>query len=218
MAAGWFITLEGGEGAGKTSIACHIETYLRKRGFPVMITREPGGIQIAEEIRAVILNTRNTSMDKRTEALLYAAARRQHLVEKVIPALEQGIAVISDRYVDSSLVYQGYTRGLGIDQVYELNRFATEDVMPDLTLWLDVDPEVGFQRIRANKGREVNRLDLEGEIFHEKVREGYRLVQERFPQRIFRINAEQAMDEVVREALNVVEVQLQAGKSGSDVK
>lgn len=212
MTVGWFITLEGGEGAGKTSIIRLIEDFLQQKGLDVLITREPGGIDIAEQIRSVILNTANTAMDGRTEALLYAAARRQHLAEKVIPALEQGKVILSDRYVDSSLVYQGHVRGLGIDEVYSINRFATADLMPDITFWLDVEPCVGLARIHADKGRELNRLDLEGDSFHDRVREGYRLVQQRFPGRIIRIDAGQSMNQVVHDVLAVLELRLQAGK------
>jgi dTMP kinase len=218
VTVGWFITLEGGEGAGKTSVILQLEAYLKGLGQPVMLTREPGGIHIAEQIRSVILNTANTAMDGRTEALLYAAARRQHLAEKVIPALQQGVTVICDRYVDSSLVYQGHARGLGMDEVYSINRFATADVMPDLTLWLDVDPEVGLSRVHADSGREVNRLDLEGKAFHYKVREGYEMLYARFPERIIRIDAGQAMDRVVDQVRNALDMRLQAGKGHPHVK
>ncbi len=128
-------------------------------------------------------------MDARTEALLYAAARRQHLVEKVKPALEEGKIVLCDRFVDSSLAYQGHARGLGIDEVLSINQFAIEKMMPDLTIYFDIEPELGLQRINKNKGREVNRLDLEHLEFHNRVREGYHLVMERFPERMVKIDA-----------------------------
>lgn len=195
-----------------------IESFLQEKGLEVLITREPGGIRIAEEIRSIILNKEHTSMDGRTEALLYAAARRQHLVEKVLPAIGRGATVLSDRYVDSSLVYQGYARGLGIDEVYSINEFATAGVMPDITLWLDVDPEVGLSRIHKDTGREINRLDLEGRSFHHKVREGYTLLHSRYPDRIVRIDAGQPLDHVmqsIREALNL---SFQAGKRRFHVK
>jgi dTMP kinase len=156
-------------------------------------------------------------MDGRTEALLYAAARRQHMAEKVVPALHAGITVICDRFIDSSLAYQGYARGLGIDEVYAINRFATSDRMPDLTLWLDVSPEVGLARIHADQGREVNRLDLEGMSFHEGVREGYRIVQQRFPDRIERIDADQDREQVFASVLKIVDFRLQAGKGPEHV-
>jgi dTMP kinase len=212
LSNGWFISIEGGEGAGKTSVIRLLEEDLIKNGWKVLVTREPGGIDIAEKIRSVILDKSHTSMDARTEALLYAAARRQHLTEKVLPALEAGVVVICDRFIDSSLAYQGHARGLGVDEVYAINRFATGDVMPDLTLWLDIDPAIGLARIHADQGREINRLDLEGQSFHHKVREGYQIVQQRFPERIVRISAEAPLPEVFEQVRRVLDVRMQAGK------
>jgi dTMP kinase len=193
---GDFFSFEGGEGSGKTSVTQLLKEYLESLGKTVVLTREPGGITIAEQIRCVILDLSNTAMDDRTEALLYAAARRQHLVEKVLPLLEKGTTVICDRFVDSSMVYQGYARGLGIDEVYNLNLFATGGILPDKTFWLDISPEVGFARISANANREVNRLDLESLAFHQKVRDGYVELSKRFPERILRIDAEQPLESV----------------------
>lgn len=193
---GIFITVEGGEGAGKTSAIRLMEQLLQQAGYEVVVTREPGGIPIAEQIREVILDSHNTEMDGRTEALLYAAARRQHLVQKVIPALEKGHAVLCDRFIDSSLAYQGFAREIGMDEVFEINRFAIHDTMPDLTLFLDVSPEVGLDRIRANSEREVNRLDMESLAFHERVRSGYLLLLDRYPERIVRIDADRSKEEV----------------------
>lgn len=193
---GWFITVEGGEGAGKTSAIQAMARLLREHGLEVVITREPGGIPIAEQIREVILDKRNTEMDGRTEALLYAAARRQHLAQKVLPALAEGKAVLCDRFIDSSLAYQGYARGLGIDDIFAMNQFAVHGTMPDLTLYLDVPPQVGLARIHANRQREVNRLDLETIAFHERVRNGYWQLLDRFPERIVRVDAERSEEEV----------------------
>jgi len=198
---GIFITIEGGEGAGKTTILRGIAEWLEAQGWEVVATREPGGIPIAEKIREVILDRRHADMDARTEALLYAAARRQHLVQKVEPALAAGKAVLCDRFVDSSLAYQGYARGLGIGEVWEINRFAMGDLLPDLTLYLDVRPEIGLGRIRSAGGREINRLDLEDLEFHRKVREGYRLLAERHPERIVTIDAEQPPERVLELAI-----------------
>lgn len=200
MANGIFITIEGPDGSGKTTIIQMLAENLMKEGFEVMATREPGGIEIAEQIRKVILDTDNTAMDPRTEALLYAAARRQHLAEKVKPALEKGKIILCDRFVDSSLAYQGHARGLGIDEVYSINEFAIENMMPQLTLYFDVSPEVGLERINKNKGREVNRLDLENLEFHQKVREGYMILAERFPERIVKVDASKQLDAVYEEA------------------
>lgn len=195
---GHFITMEGGEGAGKTTILHRISEKLLQKGYDVITTREPGGIGISEQIRHMILDPSQTDMDGRTEALLYAAARRQHLVERVIPALEQNKIILCDRFIDSSLAYQGHARGLGIDEVFAINEFAIQNCMPTLTLLLDIEPEQGLNRIAANDKREKNRLDLEQLPFHERVYEGYDMVAKRFPERIHRINANDHIDEVER--------------------
>ncbi|CAM3957633.1 dTMP kinase [Cohnella lubricantis] len=208
MPRGMFITIEGGEGSGKTTLIASLTEKLKQAGREAMITREPGGIPIAEAIRSVLLSRENTAMDARTEALLYAAARRQHLAEKVIPALERGTTVICDRFVDSSLAYQGYARGLGIEEVAEINRFATDGWEPDLTLYLDMDPEAGLARISANGSREVNRLDVESLAFHRRVREGYQLVAARSPERIVTIDAMHPADAVAKEAWEIVAAKL----------
>jgi dTMP kinase len=201
MTRGIFITLEGPDGAGKTTIA----QMLAEKFENTMLTREPGGIDIAEQIRKVILAKENTKMDARTEALLYAAARRQHLVEKVKPALEEGKVVLCDRFVDSSLAYQGYARGLGVDEVYSINQFAIGDLMPELTLYFDIDPESGLKRISKNQSREVNRLDLESLDFHHRVYEGYQLLLKRFPERIIKIDACRSLEEVLQDAVKTIE-------------
>ncbi|WP_067729743.1 dTMP kinase [Oceanobacillus damuensis] len=200
--SGYFITFEGGEGAGKTSILHTINTKLKSLGYDVITTREPGGIQIAEQIRSIILNRQNTEMEERTEALLYAAARRQHLVEKVLPALEEGKIILCDRFIDSSLAYQGHARGLGMDEVFTMNQFAIKDCMPDLTLFFDIDPKKGLDRIAANKDRERNRLDFENIEFHNLVYEGYQILAERFPDRIRTIDADQTMEAVEKAAFD----------------
>jgi dTMP kinase len=200
----YFITLEGVEGSGKSTIINFIKDSLETSGKKVVVTREPGGIDIAEQIRSVILDKRNTKMEGRTEALLYAAARRQHLVEKVIPSLSEGNIVLCDRFIDSSLAYQGYARGLGINEVFSVNKFAIEDLMPDLTLYLDLDPQIGLNRIAKNKGREINRLDLEEINFHVKVREGYEEVMKMFPERMVRIDANQDIGKVMADINEVL--------------
>ena len=204
MTRGLFITVEGPEGAGKSTILSEIYQQLLQDGLDVVQTREPGGISIAEQIREVILNTKNTEMDKRTEALLYAAARRQHLVEKVIPALEEGKIVICDRFIDSSLAYQGNARGIGMEEVMDINQFAIEDKMPDLTLYFDIDPEEGLKRIAKHNGREVNRLDLESVEFHTHVREGYQKLIKQYPDRIQVIDASKSKEAVFADAYEIV--------------
>jgi dTMP kinase len=196
MDRGYFITIEGGEGAGKTTVIIQASAYLSSLGYEVVTSREPGGIEIAEQIRGVILDKKNTKMDGRTEALLYAAARRQHLVEKVVPSLNEGNIVLCDRFIDSSLAYQGHARGLGIKEVMAINSFAIDRFMPDLTLYLDVLPEVGLTRIHSHDQREINRLDLESAAFHQKVREGYLQLAELFADRIVTVDANQGQDEV----------------------
>ncbi|WP_338450448.1 dTMP kinase [Niallia oryzisoli] len=204
MKKGVFITIEGPEGAGKTTIIELLMEKLNSEGYPAISTREPGGIEIAEKIRSVILDKENKAMDARTEALLYAAARRQHLVERVLPAINNGYIVICDRFIDSSLAYQGYARGLGIDEVYAINQFAIEEMMPDVTLYFDIDPKIGLERINQDKGREINRLDLESFEFHRKVREGYHLLCKRFPNRIIEIDASQSIEAVYEHVANEV--------------
>lgn len=205
MKKGYFFSLEGNEGAGKSSIVNMVSEYLSSKGLEVITSREPGGIAIAEQIRSVILDKDNTMMDGRTEALLYAAARSQHYIEKISPALIEGKTIICDRFIDSSLAYQGYARGLGIDEILAINEFAVECVFPDLTLYLDVDPEIGLERIMKNKSREVNRLDLESISFHQKVRDGYLEVLKRFPDRVIKINANEQLDTVFAEVKRVLD-------------
>lgn len=196
-----FITLEGGEGSGKTTIAALVKEVLDKEGYHVTLTREPGGVEIAEKIRDIIHDVKYTNMDKKTEALLYAASRRQHLIEKVIPALDRGDIVICDRYVDSSMVYQGIGRGIGIDEVYQMNLFATESILPKRTIFFDITPEEGLQRVYSNEDREVNRLDLEDIQFHKKVYEGYNEICKKFPERIVKIDASQSIENVLDQVL-----------------
>lgn len=205
MNRGHFITIEGNEGAGKSSLAVMMSEYLLTKGLEVVATREPGGIAIAEQIRAIVLDTGNTTMEGRTEALLYAAARRQHYVEKIVPTLEQGKTILCDRFIDSSLAYQGHARGLGIDEVLSINAFAINGEFPDLTIYLDVDPEVGIERIHAHGDREINRLDMESLAFHRNVREGYLKVLKRFPERIKRVDANRGIDDVFEEIKGVLD-------------
>ncbi|MBO7120928.1 MAG: dTMP kinase [Bacilli bacterium] len=203
-----FITFEGGEGAGKSTAIKRIVEKLTSEGYEIVLTREPGGTPIAEEIRNVILDKKNTAMDPRTEALLYAASRRQHLVEKVIPALKEGKLVLCDRFIDSSLAYQGGAREIGIDNVYNMNLFATEGMLPDLTILFDIKPEEGLARIAANSQREVNRLDVEKLAFHNKVRDSFHELAKKFPERFVIIDASKGPDEVFEESYKAIEDRL----------
>ena len=199
-----FITLEGPEGSGKTTAVEAAVKALEEKGYQIVRTREPGGTPIAEQIRNVILDKANTNMDPRTEALLYAASRRQHLVEKVWPALKEGKIVICDRYLDSSLAYQGGARGLGVDNILNVNLFATENTFPDLTLLFDITPEEGLRRISANANREVNRLDLEKLDFHHKVRDTFLSLAKRYPERFVIIDASKSKEEVAKATLDAI--------------
>ena len=199
-----FITIEGPEGSGKSSVTKKVVERLEKEGYEVVLTREPGGTPIAEEIRNVILDKKNTAMDPITEALLYAASRRQHLIEKVWPLSKEGKIVISDRFLDSSLAYQGGARGLGIDKILAMNMFATEGYYPDLTLLFDIDPRIGLARIAANKNREVNRLDLEKIEFHDNVRKTFLSLAERFKDRFVVLDASKPFEEVIEDAYKAI--------------
>lgn len=188
-----FITFEGPEGSGKTTVLKAVAEKLAQH-YDVISTREPGGVPTGEEIRKVVLE--GNQMDIRTEAMLFAASRREHLVEKVMPALRNNQIVLCDRYIDSSLAYQGYARGIGIEKVKALNEFAINGLYPDLTIYLDVSAEVGRERILSNQ-RDQNRLDQEDIDFHEKVIEGYHRVIHNEPERFVQIDADQSIDKVV---------------------
>jgi dTMP kinase len=209
MKKGLFITFEGPDGSGKTTVSTSVVERLQKEGYQVKYTREPGGSNIAEQIRSVILDPKNTEMDARCEALLYAAARRQHLVEKVLPALEEGITVISDRFVDSSLAYQGYGRGIGVEEVYSINMFAIEGKLPDRTIYLNIDAKTGLDRINANR-TSLDRLDQESEDFHNLVHKGYEEVVERYKDRMDIVDASKDVEMVIEESYQIVKGLLDA--------
>ncbi len=204
-----FITFEGGEGSGKTTCINRVVEALKSEGKEVVLTREPGGTPISEEIRNVILDKKNTDMDPRTEALLYAAARRQHIIQKILPSLKEEKIVISDRFLDSSLAYQGVARGLGIDEIYQVNQYATEGLEPDITFFFDIEPEEGLRRIAANSGREVNRLDVEKLSFHQNVRKAFLELAKRYPNRIVIIDASQDKDGVYNSVMKEIKTKLE---------
>lgn len=199
--SGLFITFEGGECSGKTTIIQAVCEALEKRNISYISTREPGGIDIAEQIRSIILDVRNTKMTEETEALLYAASRMQHLKERVIPAIKRGDIVICDRFLDSSLAYQGYARKLGMDAILKINHFAL-DHLPDLTLFIDVKPEIALKRL-ANRNKS-DRLDLENLEFHQNVYDGYDQVCRMYPDRIKRIDGNRPLDVIVEECISIV--------------
>ena len=192
MREGYFISFEGGDGSGKSTQIQILREFLEERGYDVILTREPGGTPISEKIRSIILDKANSEMDDMTEALLYAAARAQLVSQIIRPALEEGKVVICDRFVDSSMAYQAYARGLG-DSVKTINAFAVGDCMPDLTILLKVNPQVGSSRIG---NRERDRIELASSDFHEKVYEGYLQLEKLYPERIVGIDAADTIENI----------------------
>ena len=195
-----FITFEGPEGSGKTTVLNQINKLLSE-SYNVISTREPGGVSTGEEIRNILLDGEN--IDIRTEVLLFAASRREHLVEKVIPALKNNKVVLCDRYIDSSLAYQGHARGIGIEEVKKINEFAINGLYPDLTIYLDIDAEVGRERILKNQ-RSQNRLDKETLTFHQKVIEGYKTLIKTNPERFKVVDATQNIESVVSDTYEII--------------
>ena len=200
---GKFITIEGTDGSGKSTQIELLMDYLRKKGADVIFTREPGGTQISEKIREIILDVNNSEMTGITEALLYAAARSQHVEEKIIPALEAGKIIVCDRFVDSSIAYQGAARGLGAEKIMGINEAALHGIMPDMTLFFDISPEKGI--LRKKNERALDRLEKEKMDFHEKVYEGYKNLCKKYPERIKPIDADRSIDEVHSEVIEVID-------------
>jgi dTMP kinase len=192
---GHFITFEGPEGSGKSTQLRLLSSWLIAHGIEPLITREPGGTRISEQVRAVLHNPDHTEMTAETEILLYSAARAQHVAQVIRPALESGKIVLCDRFYDSTYAYQGYGRGLSLEALRQITTFATRGLVPDLSLYLDVPPEVGLRR-RETGGEEMNRLDRETLAFHQRVREGYLALLRVEPDRWRTIDATGAIDEV----------------------
>jgi dTMP kinase len=210
---GLFITLEGVDGSGKTTQAELLAGALRAAGHDVVTTREPGGTSVGEGVRAALLDPSTRGLDPRAEALLYAAARAQLVEEVVRPALQEGRLVVCDRYIDSSLAYQGYARGLGFENIISLNMWAIDGLMPDLTLVLQVDERTRAARLRASAGEEgaeraPDRLESEGDGFFREVDQGYRRLVRDHPHRIRAVSGEGSPDEVHREILSVIAEEL----------
>ena len=203
--SGRFFSFEGPDGAGKTSVLTAIRTGLvNQLGDQVVYTREPGGNPIAEQVRAVLLDKQNGAMDDWTEALLYAASRRQHVVETLKPALEAGKLILCDRYLDSSIAYQGGGRELGIDRIWALNQYAIDGLLPDLTIFLDLPVETGLARIEKGRAETINRLDEQTTNFHRRVRQAYLTLAERFPERIVKVNADQELARVIEDVRSAI--------------
>lgn len=200
---GIFISMEGPDGSGKSTQIQLLSDYLRKKGYEIIVTREPGGNRISEAIREIILNKDYTEMDYMTEAMLYASARAQLMAQVIRPAIEAGKAVISDRFVDSSAVYQGMARGLGVEEIYRLNEFAIQGMMPGLTIHLDLPASVGLERAKGRAA--LDRMELEKAEFHEKVAQGYRDLAALAPDRIKTIDATQSIEEIHKEIVAYVD-------------
>ena len=196
---GKFITYEGCDGCGKSTQLKLMSEYLTQKGIAHVFTREPGGGKISEAIREILLNGKNAEMTDECEALLYAAARAQHLKDKVEPALAQGKLVICDRYVDSSIAYQAYARGLGLDFVKKINAFAIENYLPDATVFIDLTPEAAFAR---KKGADENdRLEQAGMAFHKRVYAGYDTIAKADTNRVLRIDGNATPQEIFQNVL-----------------
>lgn len=206
MTKGTFISFEGPDGSGKTTLIKKVAASLTQQlgANKVLVTREPGGDPLAEKIRDLLFDDRFAGMDGRTEALLFAAARRQHLIQDVNPALTAGKVVLCDRYVDSSVAYQGAGRGLGEKAVWDLNQFAIDGELPALTIFLDLPVEVGLERIKAHRSNQVNRLDREHLAFHRTVLNGYRHLAALYPHRIKKIDASQSPQAVFSQTMNTI--------------
>lgn len=206
---GIFIALEGPDGSGKSTIMGKITDYFKDKDIEFIGTREPGGTEIGEKIRETILDEANKAMVPETEALLYAASRGQHIHEKILPALNQGKVVICERFILSSLSYQGVGRNLGIEEVKNINDFAIRGVRPDLTLFFDVDPELTLKRKTKNQGGD--RLEKEGIDFHKLVYNGYMDLMEMYPENVKIIDASKDIDEVFNQSIKHIEEALKKG-------
>jgi dTMP kinase len=193
--AGLFIALEGGEGAGKTTQARMVAIWLREQGFDVITTREPGATKVGMRLRALLLDTAHTGMSPRAEALMYAADRAEHVAEVISPALERGAVIITDRYTDSSLAYQGAARGLRTEDVAWLSHWATDGLVPDLTILLDLPPQAGLGR----RTRSADRLEAEPTEFHDRVRAGFLSLARQDPQRYLVLDATRPAAELTQE-------------------
>ena len=199
---GLFITIEGTDGAGKSTQIELLKKYLEDRGKDVLVTREPGGTPISEKIRDIILDRENSEMSSITEALLYASSRAQHVSEKIKPALAEGKIVICDRFVDSSIAYQSVARGLSTKLIEDINKYAVDGLTPDITLYFDISPDEGIKR--KKNMHTLDRMENEKRDFHLRVYEGYQGLLALYPERIKRIDASKDIDDVHRQVLKYI--------------
>ena len=197
MSSGLFITVEGTDGSGKTTQIQLMKQYLENRGYAVILTREPGGTQVSEKIRDLVLDKENSDITPITEMILYAASRAQHVSQLIKPALEEGKVVICDRFVDSSYAYQGFGRNIDLRAIADVNRIAVDGIIPDITFFLDIDAETAIKRRVA--ATEADRIEQEKLDFHKNVYEGYKKLSVLYPERIKTIDAERTVEEVADE-------------------
>ena len=195
MKQGLFITLEGGDGAGKSTQMNNIEKYFNERGYTCLRTREPGGTSIGEALREILLSPATSKMTDVAEMMIFAAARAQHVRELIRPSVEEGKIVICDRFVDSSIAYQKYGRELG-DMVVQVNDIAIDGLLPDITFWMDINPEAGRERIGMREDSSLDRLEREKMDFHYRVYDGYQELCKRYPDRVKRIDATRSIEEM----------------------
>lgn len=202
-----FITFEGSEGSGKSTQIKMLAAYLRQRGYEVLVTREPGGTHIGEQVRRSLHDVENKEMTAEAEALLYSASRSQLVREVIVPALERGEIVICDRFADSTIAYQGFGRQLDLEALGTINQFATGGLKPDLTILFDIDVEEGLSR-RSAGGEEMNRMDLQEIAFYKRVRNGYMELVQQEPDRWVTVDASRPPDEIQNAVRRSVEARL----------
>lgn len=209
MNKGCFITFEGGEGAGKSTLIDKISEYFQSKGYSILKTREPGGTILGEKIRDLLLDKSENKMSPYSELCLFLASRAQHIKEVILPALNSNKIVLCDRFNDSSVVYQGYARGLGMDSVESFCKFISEGLKPDITLYLDVDPSLGLKRVQKepirNSGKGLDRIEAEHLSFHKKIREGFHLLLKKEPDRFFMIDASLPKEQVLESSLEIIQ-------------
>jgi len=198
---GCFVTFEGTDGSGKTTQIKMLYEFLQEKGYVVLLTREPGGTSISDSIRELLLDPKNSEMKPETEVLLYAASRAQHVREKIIPALAQGKIVLCDRFVDASIAYQGYGLELPLDEIVNINRFATGGLQPDLTYFLDLPSEVSRERLekRFSVYEGPDRIESKPAEYHEKVKQGFAAICREYEERIVKIDAARDIESIQEE-------------------
>jgi len=201
MKRGFFITIEGGEGAGKTTLLEAMKKELLSRKYSLVITREPGGTKLGEEVRNLLLKRRKEKVAFKAELCLFLASRAQHIKDVILPSKKDGKIVLCDRFNDSTLAYQGYARGLGLEDVIEFSSYIVKDALPDLTLYLDLDPKIGLSRVKSK----YDRIEAEKVSFHQKIRKGFFILAEKYPERIKIINASKSPAEVYRDSMNFID-------------